>query len=119
MSYDGVSGMIRCALWLEMQIGLGILGIGRGALDRKDSCTLQASGRHLAYWVVLDGTFVFLSAQVLDACDPSEQLMSIGDTKEGWETIGKVIGALERHNIKSLKRPIEAGTGPNGYVIDY
>lgn len=119
MNYFGVAGMVRCALWLDVQLGIEILGIGRGALDRVDSCTLECSGKHLTYFVVLDGGFIFLRVQVLDSCDPLDQLFSIGDTREGFETICKVIRALERNNVKSLQRPIEAGTGPTGFVIDY
>jgi hypothetical protein len=76
--------MVRCALFLEIQLDIEILGIGRGALDRKDSCTLEAAGKHLAYFVVLDGGYIFLRAQVLDdPCDALEELFSIGDSKKG------------------------------------
>ena len=118
MSYTGVSGMVRCALWLEIQIELEILSIGRGGLDRIDSCTLEAAGKHLSYTITLDGGFLFLRVQLLDACDPPEALMSVGDTKQGWETVSRVVGAMERNNIKSLERPIELGSGgPNSWII--
>jgi hypothetical protein len=113
----GVSAMVKCALFLDVQLDIEILGIGRGGLDRKDSCTLEGVGKHLVYVVVLDGGFVFLKAQVLDSCDFPEQLFSIGDTKDGWQIICHVIRALERNNVKSLNRPIQAGSGPSGWVI--
>ena len=120
MEYYGVAGMVRAALWLDVQLGIETLGIGRGAFDRKDSCTLEASGKHLAYWVMIDGGCIFLRVQLLDApCCALDELMNAPDTKEGWELICKVVQALERNNVKSLQRPIEAGTGPSGFVIDY
>ena len=36
--------MVRCALWCEDQLGLKSSSIGRAGLDRRDSCTLEASG---------------------------------------------------------------------------
>jgi hypothetical protein len=75
----GVSSMIRCALFLEVQLDIEILSIGRGGLERID-CALEAAGRHLAYKVILDGGFIFLNAQLLDApSNAFEQLLSIGD----------------------------------------
>jgi hypothetical protein len=59
MSMNGVSAMIRCALFLEDTLGMDVLNIGRSALDRKDSCTLEACGRHLSYVILLDGGWVF------------------------------------------------------------
>ena len=47
----------------------------------------------------------FSKAQVLDSIDLPELLLSIGDTRSGWETIGKVIRSLERHKVRSLQRP--------------
>jgi hypothetical protein len=114
----GVSAMVRCVLWLEDKLGLETLNIGRQALARKDSCTLEICGAHLFYTVVIDGGFVFVLAQAMDAPAGSlESLLSVGDTPEGWRTICKLIAALERHPVKSLERPIEAGEGRDGFVI--
>jgi hypothetical protein len=114
----GISAMMRAALWLEIQLDIDILNIWRGSFERSE-CTLEACGRFLAYFVVLDGGFVFLWASLMDKGNPPERLFSIGDTKQGWQTICKVIQALERNKVKSLERPIEAGSGPSGFVIDY
>ena len=51
--------MLKCAVWLADELGPSIESIGRGALDRKSSYTLEACGKYLAYTVVLDGTFLF------------------------------------------------------------
>jgi hypothetical protein len=115
----GVAALVRCALFLDVQLDIEILGIGRSGLDRKDSCTMETVGKHLAYWIILDGGFIFLRAQEVDSCKLPEQLFSIGDTADGWRTLCQVIRALERNKVRSLQRPIEAGSGPNGFVIDY
>ena len=116
--HTGVAAQVRAAVWLDDQLGLEILFIGRHALDREDSSTLEASGKHLSYWIILDGGFLFLHAQCLDAIADSELLFSIGDTKEGWHTICKVVQALERNEVRSLERPIVAGEGgPSSWVI--
>lgn len=117
MNYNGVAGMVRCALWLEVQVGLSIEGIGRGALDRQDSCRLEACGKYLAYDIFLDGGFLFLSASLMDEANPPEALLSVGDTKDGWQLICRIVRALERNGVRSLQRPIEAGSGPNGFVF--
>jgi hypothetical protein len=115
--HTGIAAVVHAAVWLDDQLGLEILFIGRNGLDRENSSTLEASGKHLAYKVVLDNTFVFLYVQLLDVVADCELLISVGDTKSGWETICKIVQALERNNVKSLERPIEAGLGPHGWVI--
>jgi hypothetical protein len=115
---SGVSSMVRCALWLEKQLGVEILSIGRGGLDRENSCTLQGSGKNLAYTIVLDGGLVFVYAQLLNVCGDSEFLIRVGDTVENWKLICRIVGALERNSIRSLERPIEVGEGgPNSWII--
>jgi hypothetical protein len=118
MSMNGVSAMIRCALFLEDTLGMDVLNIGRSALDRKDSCTLEACGRHLSYVILLDGGWVFLSATPLDSLSEPESLLSVADG-EGWPTICKLVKALERSGITSLQRPIEIGEGgnPDSWII--
>lgn len=112
--------MLRSAIWLESQLDLEILFIGRDGLEKKEiNSRLEIAGKHLGYTVVLDnGGYVFLRVSVLDSIDPAQELFSIPDTKLGWENICKVIQAFERHKIKKLVRPIECGEGgPNSYVI--
>ena len=71
----------------------------------------------LAFEIVLDGGFIFISAQVCDRGDPPELLVSFPDGPQGWTDTCQLISALERSKIRSLQRPIEAGTGPGGFVI--
>jgi hypothetical protein len=109
--------MIRAALWFEDTLGMEVLFIGRHGLDRKDTCYLEVCGRHLFYSIKLDGGWVFLSAQLLDAIDCLEPLLSLADG-EGWPTICRLVKALERGEIKSLQKPIETGLeGSNGWII--
>ena len=108
--YTGVSAMLKCAVWLADELGVSIESIGRGALDRKDSRTLEACGKYLAYTVVLDGRFLFLRVALMDEDNSPEELLSVGDTKAGWKTMCQVIRALERNGVRSLERPIAAGS---------
>ena len=122
MSLDGrtgVAAMVRAAVWLDDTRGMEILSIGRGGLDREDSCTLEMCGRQLSYAIVIDGGFIFVGAQSMDSIEPLELLFSIGDTTDGWRTVCRFVAALERSGIASLKeRPIELGeSGPNSFVI--
>ena len=69
-------------------------------------------GRHLAYSIIIDGGFVFISAQPMDCGDAPDVLLSIGDCADGWQTVCRFIRTLERSGIASLKRrPIELGEG--------
>ena len=109
--------MVHAACWSADQLDLEILSIGRDGLAPKDSCTLEASGRYLFYSILLDGGWVFLSAQLMDRSEAPEQLLSVGDGEDGWRQVCSLIRALERHEIRSLQRPIEAGSGPSGWTI--
>jgi hypothetical protein len=113
----GVSAMVRLALLLENEWDMDVLSIGRECFDRKDSCTLSVTGKWLGYCVMIDGGFVFVSAQLMDFGDPPQLLATFGDTVDGWVKTCSLIQALERAEVKSLQRPIEAGTGSSGWVI--
>ena len=120
MSMNGVSAMVRAALWLENTAGLETLAIGRGGLEPKDSCPLEMSGRHLFYVIKMDGGFVFVSVHPMDLGDSPEKLMIVADGPDGWETVCRLLCALERSGITSLTpRPIELGTpgSPDSWVI--
>jgi hypothetical protein len=119
MSMNGVAAMVHAAVWLDDVLGMEILSIGRGGLDRKDSCTLEVCGCHLAYSIVIDGGFIFVYAQPMDSAEPLELFFSIGDEAEGWRTVCRFVRAFERSGIRSLKdRPIELGDiGRDGWVI--
>jgi hypothetical protein len=120
MGMEGVAAMVRAAVWLENRGRLETLNIGRGGLDRKDSCTLELAGRHLFYSVLLDGGFVFLSAQSMDCGDSLERLIGVGDGPAGSQTICHLIVALERSRITSLTpKPIQLGEPglPHCWVI--
>ena len=54
----------------------------------------------------------------MDAGDPLECLLTVADGP-GWPVACKLVAALERGQIKSLKRPIEIGEpgSPDSWVI--
>jgi hypothetical protein len=114
----GVAAMVQLAAWSDTMLGTETLFIGRHGLDRKDSCTLELSGRQLLYVLFIDGNFVFFKVCPMDTGDALETLLSGGDTADGWTTLGNLLRAFEQSGINSLKdRPIELGEGKNGIVI--
>ena len=104
--------MVRAAVWLDDTAGMEILAIGRDGLAPKDSCVLEICGRHLAYSILIDGGFIFVSAQPMDGGDAPDALFSIGDCEDGWRTTCRFVRTLERSGIASLKqRPLGIGEG--------
>ena len=102
--------MVRAAVSLEDRAGLETLQIGRGGLEPKGSCTLEMFGRYLFYLMFLDGGFVAVSVQLMDSGDSLEKLMTVSDSSDGWRTVCRLVLALERSGLKSLKeRPIQLG----------
>lgn len=117
MSFTGISAMVKVAARLEVTVGLETLDFGRGGLEPPDSCTLEISGPNLHYTVLLKGGTVSVSATPMDCGDLPDRLLTVADTAAGWHTVYGLIRALERAGVKSLQRPIEAGSGPDGWVI--
>jgi hypothetical protein len=107
--------MVTAAVWLGERLGMVVLSIGREALARRDSCTLVATGKWLAFHITLDGGWIWLSAQLMDQGDEPAALLTVGDGSQGWRTICRLIAALERNKIKTLgPRPLEIQDGPGG-----
>jgi hypothetical protein len=116
-SSSGVAAMLRFALYAEDELGITTLELGRQGLDRKNSCTWIGTGTWLCYCVMIDGGFVFVSAQLMDLGEEPLALATFGDTKQGWQDTLSLVMALERHEVQSLQKPIEAGLGEHGWVI--
>jgi hypothetical protein len=51
---------------------------------------------------------VTVAAQPMDTGAAPDLLLRAADNPAGWRTMRGAIAALERHEIKSLERPIEA-----------
>ena len=115
MSGSGLSALIYCGAWLANEFDLEVLTCGRAANDA-DS-VLELCDRFLFFTISLNVTGVTLAAQPMDTGDGPDLLLRTSDNENGWQTTRGVIAALERHGIKSLERPIEAGTGEFGWVI--
>jgi hypothetical protein len=109
MADHGVGAQVELACWCSRVFGLDVESFGRAGTARKDSCKLVLTGRHLLYDITLDGGWIFLSLQVMDKGDPPDNLVTLADGLEGWQRLGQLISAFERHNVKSLERPIEIG----------
>jgi hypothetical protein len=115
---SGLSAMIRAGAVLENEFeSIEVIAIGRSATAPVDDYTMEVGGRFLFYTVALCGPQIHLSAQPMDTGAAPDLLLRAADNENGWRTVAGVIGALERHEIKSLRRPIEAGTGEFGWVI--
>ena len=57
----------------------------------------------------------------MDLAEEPQRLLTIGDTKEGWETNCQLVASLERNQIKDVKqRPLEIGESGNrdSWVIE-
>ena len=75
--------MVRAAVWFDDQLGLEILSIGRAGLDRKDSCTLEMSGKHLLFVISIDGGWISLKVALLDRVMEPE--LSSPWVMAGWD----------------------------------
>jgi hypothetical protein len=101
---------MRLALHLEVELSMEVLGIGRSSSDAAGTCVFEAAGKWLMYRVALhDDGRARLSAIPMDSGDEPDLLLRVADSTDGWETLRRLISALEQHEIKSLCRPIEAG----------
>ena len=64
---SGWSAMAKAACWLESVAGSTVEFIGRNALDRYSTRTLKASGKFLAYQVLIDGGWLWISATPMNS----------------------------------------------------
>ena len=119
MGGSGLSAMIHAGAALANEFdSIEVIAIGRSATAPVDDYTMEVCGRVLFYTVALYGPEVRLSATLMDAAPAPDLLLRTGDNENGWQTVRGVIAALERHEIRSLARPIEAGgTGEFGWII--
>ena len=119
MKMNGVSGLVRAALWLEDRLNLETQNIGRESLAPSESCLLETTGKWLAYYLTIDGGWLSLKIQLMDTGEEPQLLVSFVDGPEGFREVCKIIRLLEREEVKSLQRPIALGegSGANSYVI--
>jgi hypothetical protein len=122
MGASSLSAMINAGAVLEHTFdSIEAIEIGRPATAPEQDFTMQLCGRFLSYTISLYGPQIRLSAQPMDTGAPPDLLLHTGDNENGWQTVRGVIAALERHEIRSLERPIEAAgddrDDANGWVI--
>ena len=118
----GLSALIRIGAELEHEFAsIEVIEIGRPATGPEQAFTMQVCGRWLFYTVALYGPQIRLSAQSMDTGAAPDLLLRDRDNENGWQTARGVIAALERYEIKSLERPMEAAgddrDDANGWVI--
>ena len=116
---SGVSGLLRTALWLNSVCGLEVLSMGRSATGKED-CALEIVGSQLLVRIVIAGGWVWLSAGSFDEGEQPQPICNFGDGPQGWSDVRRLVAALERSGIKSLRdRPVKIGeTGSlDCYVI--
>jgi hypothetical protein len=118
----GLSALIRIGAELEHEFAsIEVIEIGRPATGPEQDFTMQVCGRWLFYTVALYGPQIRLSAQPMDTGAAPDLLLRDRDNENGWQTARGVIAALERYEIKSLERPMEAAgddrDDANGWVI--
>jgi hypothetical protein len=101
--------VVRCAVHLEDNFHLSVDFCGRRSLDRENSWTLEMSGRFLGYQIQHDNTALFLKLREMDGLEEWQPVLRLLDTVKSWETIYEVIAGLEKHEVKSLARPIRIG----------
>ena len=115
---SGVGGMVRAGAYMDVQLEMEVLSIGRSAQESfYEDCVMEVCGRFLTFRISLRGGWIWCCAKSLDVIQEWDFLVNVGDCSNGWSTICQLVRALVRHEIKNLDRPIEAGTGPHGFVI--
>ena len=90
MDDSDVGGMVRSGAWCDDRLRMEVLSIGRGALDREDSCTMELAGRQLFVRVILDEGWIWVHATSMDEGDAPQLLFKIGDDPTGWTTIRRL-----------------------------
>jgi hypothetical protein len=107
MGTSGLSAAIQMAARLELDFSdMEVLSFGRGVTSDTD-IQLEIGGRFLLYSVTLSGE-IRLDVAQMDSTSPPEQIVRFADTAEGWDTLRRLCGALERNGIRSMHpRPVE------------
>ena len=76
------------------------LSIGRAAVGDED-CVLEVASRWLCYRLALRGPEVRLAAGLMDTAAAPETLLRSPDVAAGWQTVRRLIAALERNEVKA------------------
>ena len=97
-----------------------MMSVGRRALDRQNSFVVELSGRFLGYQIQTDNSGLFLRLREMDAADEWLPVLSLLDTSKSWRVVYSLVAKLEKHEIKSLAKPVQIGEvfdGPDCIVI--
>ena len=101
MNNSGLSAAIQMAAQLELDFPtMEVLSFGRSATTSDADIELEIAGRFLLYSATLSGEIRLAVAQ-MDSTSPPEQIVRFADTAEGWDTLRRLCGALERNGIRA------------------
>jgi hypothetical protein len=122
MMTSGLSAMIRLAAALELDAentGRCMETLSIGQTEGFSGYVLEIAGAHLCYSIAIGGGQVFVGASLVDSISQPETLLQAPDSEQGWELVFRFISSLEKHEVKSLQRPIVFGTPgePDAWVI--
>ena len=107
MGSSGLSALIRTGAELSLEFEMEPLSCGSvGDADY----ALEIAGRHLVFRIALQGAENRLAAALMDGDGTYEMLLRARDDAAGWQTVHKLIAALEKHGIRSLRRRSRRGT---------
>jgi hypothetical protein len=98
----GLPAMMSASTYFDDEFGLDIEFFGREAFDVRDSCKLVMAGRWLLFELQIDGGWLFLRAQNMDAGDMLKLLATLPDGPKGWQVVRQLIGYLEEQEIKDV-----------------
>ena len=87
------------------------------ATGAQEDWILEVSCKWLAFRIELRGGQVRLSTALMDDGDRPQLLLRTADAEVGWKAVCRVVRALEESRVKSLRRPIEAGTGADAWLL--
>ena len=107
---SGVSAMVHAACWFTDRLDIEVLSIGRSA-HASSIAFLEIVGKCLSCRIALRGRWVWLYASLADSSDQPKPIAHFADGEDEWRQICSLVRALERPQIRSLQRPIEAGSG--------
>ena len=120
---SGLSAMVRLGAAFELDAenrGACMETLLIGARENSfGNYELEIAGQWLCYDVRIVGGEVRTGASLVDSTGQPQTLLRAPDVESGWELIFRFISSLEKHEVKSLARPIVVGMPgePDAWVI--
>jgi hypothetical protein len=118
-----VPNLVKLALAVDTRLGTETLSMGTTLLYPEASCSAEIYGRYFFYLVALVEEKIELRVCSMDGPGEGEmeRILSMDSDDKGFETMFRVIRALEWSGLSSLEpKPISIGPpagGPDSFVI--